>query len=54
MISRETLKQMAMMRFLSDEMLDDLVPITELLQYDEKEVVFRQRDEAARYFSVLQ
>jgi len=54
MISREALKQIVMMRFLSDDMLDKLIPITELLQYDEKEFVFHQGDKADRYFSVLQ
>ncbi len=54
MISREALKQIVMMRYLSDDMLDKLIPITELLQYDEKEFVFHQGDKADRYFSVLQ
>jgi len=54
MISRETLKQIVMMRYLTDEMLDQLIPITELLQYDEKEFVFHEGDRANRYFSILQ
>jgi len=54
MISRETLKQIVMMRYLTDEMLDQLIPITELLQYAEKEFVFHEGDRANRYFSILQ
>jgi CRP-like cAMP-binding protein len=54
MISRETLKQIVMMGYLSDDMLDELIPITELLQYDEKEFVFHEGDKADRYFSILQ
>jgi len=54
MISREILKQIVMMRYLTDEMLDQLIPITELLQYDEKEFVFHEGDRANRYFSILQ
>ena len=54
MITRETLKQIVMMRYLSDDMLDELVPITELLQYDEKEFIFRQGDKADRFFFILQ
>ncbi len=54
MISRETLKQLVMMKYLSDDMLDELVPITELLQYNEKEFIFQQGDKADRYYFVLQ
>ncbi len=54
MISRETLKQIVMMKYLKDHMLDELIPITELLQYDEKEFIFQEGDRADRYFSVFQ
>jgi len=54
MISKETLKQIVMMQYLSDDMLDELLPITELLQYDEKEFIFHQGDKADRYFFLLQ
>ena len=54
MISRETLKQIVMMKYLSDDMLDELIPIAELLQYDEKEFIFRQGDKAGRYYFILQ
>ena len=54
MITRATLKQIVMMKYLNDDMLDELVPITELLQYDEKEFIFHQGDKADRYYFVLQ
>ena len=54
MIARENLKQIVMLTYLTDDMLDELIPITELLQYDEKEYVFRQGDKADRYYSILQ
>ena len=54
MITRETLKEMVMLGYLTDEMLDELIPITELLQFDERESVFQQGDEADRFYFVLQ
>jgi CRP-like cAMP-binding protein len=54
MITRENLKQIVMLTYLTDDMLDELIPITELLQYDEKEYVFHQGDKADRYYSILQ
>ena len=53
MITRENLKQIVMLTYLTDDMLDELIPITELLQYDEKEYVFYQGDKADRYYSIL-
>jgi CRP-like cAMP-binding protein len=54
MITRENLKQIVMLTYLTDDMLDALIPMTELLQYDEKEYVFHQGDKADRYYSILQ
>ncbi len=54
MITRETLKQIVMLTYLTDDMLDELIPITELLQFDEKEYVFHEGDRADRYYSILQ
>jgi len=50
MISRDDLKQMVMLVYLSDEMLDKLIPITEMNQFDAKEYVFRQGDLADRFY----
>ena len=39
MISREDLKQIVMLGYLSDDMLDQLIPITELLHFDKNEYI---------------
>lgn len=54
MISRDTLKQIIMMGYLSDQMLDQLVPIAELLQFEAEEFIFRQGDPANRFYMLLQ
>lgn len=52
MIAREDLKQIIMLGYLTDEMLDKLIPIIELLHFDKRELVFRQ-GEKARHFYML-
>ena len=52
MIAREDLKQIIMLRYLTDEMLDKLIPITELLYFDKRELIFRQ-GEKSQYFYML-
>ncbi|CAB1055604.1 hypothetical protein D1BOALGB6SA_337 [Olavius sp. associated proteobacterium Delta 1] len=54
MISREDLKQIVMLGYLTDEMLDQLLPITELLHFDKNEYIFRQGDKAERFFMLQQ
>jgi len=50
MISREDLKQIVMLGYLTDEMLDKIVSITELLHFDERELVFQQGEKARRFY----
>ncbi len=50
MISVKDLKQFVMLGYLSDDMLKHLVPITEMLVYEENEIVFRQGEAADRLF----
>jgi CRP-like cAMP-binding protein len=50
MIAREDLKQIVMLSYLTDEMLDKLVPITELLRFDQSEFIFRQGEKAQRFY----
>ena len=50
MIAREDLKQIVMLGHLSDEMLDKLIPITELLHFDKREVIFRQGEKSQRFY----
>ncbi len=54
MITRATLKEMVMLGYLTDEMLDQLIPITEMLQFDEQEFVFHQGEDASRFYFVHQ
>ena len=50
MVSKEDLQQIVMLGYLTDEMLDKLVPITDLLRFDENEFIFRQGDRADRFY----
>jgi CRP-like cAMP-binding protein len=53
MISKDDLKQIVMLGYLSDDMLDLLIPIIEMLQFDAKEYIFRQGDKADRFYMLL-
>ncbi len=50
MFAIEDLKQIIMLSHLDDEMLAKLIPITELLLFDDKEFIFRQGDKAKRLY----
>lgn len=50
MIDVQDLKQFVMLGYLSDEMLKSLIPITEMLLFDENEMVFKQGEKADRFF----
>ena len=50
MISGKDLKQIVMLGYLTDEMIDKLVPITDLLRFEENEYIFRQGDKADRFY----
>ncbi len=50
--ARKDLKQIFMLRYLSDEMLDKLIPITQLVHFEKRELIFRQ-GEKSRYFYML-
>ena len=52
MVARDDLKQIFMLRYLSDKMLDKLIPITQLVHFDKRELIFRQ-GEKTRYFYML-
>jgi len=54
MATKEELKQIIMLGYLTDEMLDQLIPITDLLLFDDKEVIFRQGDKAERFYMLQQ
>lgn len=50
MISRKELKQIVMLGYLSDEMLDKLIPITDLRLFNENEFIFRQGEKSERLY----
>lgn len=50
MITIHDLKQFVMLGYLSDEMLEKLVPITEMFRFDRDEIVFRQGGQADRLY----
>ena len=51
-VAREDLKQIFMLRYLSAEMLDKLIPITQLVHFEKRELIFRQ-GEKSRHFYML-
>ena len=51
-VAREDLKQIFMLGYLSDEMLDKLIPITQLVFFEKRESIFRQ-GEKSRHFYML-
>ncbi|MDJ0781853.1 MAG: cyclic nucleotide-binding domain-containing protein [Desulfosarcinaceae bacterium] len=50
MISRADLKQIVMLTYLSDDMLDTFAGIIDLLQFDRDEVIFREGDPSERFY----
>jgi CRP-like cAMP-binding protein len=45
---------MVMLGYLTDDMLDQLIPITEMHQCEKQEFVFHQGDQADRFYFVMQ
>ena len=50
MIAREDLKQIVMMGYLTDGMLDKVISITDLQHFDKREMIFRQGEKAQRFY----
>ncbi|MFC1859319.1 cyclic nucleotide-binding domain-containing protein [Thermodesulfobacteriota bacterium] len=50
MATTEELKQIILMGYLTEEMLEKIVPIVDLLRYEEQDVIFKQGDEADRFY----
>jgi CRP-like cAMP-binding protein len=50
MVSREDLKSTMVLRYLSDEMLDKIIPIVDILHFDEREVIFREGNKGLRFY----
>ena len=50
MIIRNDLRQIVMLNYMTDEMLDKIIPITDLLVFDVKEIIFCQGEKADRFY----
>ena len=50
MVSRGDLKQAIVFGYLSDDMLDKLVPITDKLSFKEQEIIFKEGDTGDQFY----
>ena len=50
MISREDLKQIVMLTYLTDPMLDRFAQIVDLLRFDKDEIIFREKEPSTRFY----
>jgi CRP-like cAMP-binding protein len=50
MVSREDLKSILVLRYLSDEMLDKLTPMVDIHHFEEREVIFREGEKGIRFY----
>ncbi len=50
MVSRDELKTIVILSYLQDYMLDKLVPVVDILQFHQGELIFRQGDPSDRFF----
>jgi len=50
MLTREDLKQIVILSYLKDNMLDKLLPIVDVMMFDEQDVIFKEGDTANRFF----
>ena len=52
MVTTEDLKKMVIMTHLKDDMLDRIISITDVLKFEDQEIIFRQGDIADRFYMV--
>ena len=52
MVTREDLKQIVMLTYLTDPMLDNLAQIIDVLKFDHNEIIFRANDPGERFYMV--
>lgn len=50
MLTRDDLKQIVVLSYLKDYMLDKLLPIVDVMMFDEQDVIFREYDSAGRFY----
>ncbi len=52
MITKEDLKQIVILTYLTDPMLDNLAQIIDILNFDRDEILFRENDPAERFYMI--
>ncbi len=52
MVTTEDLKKIAIMTHLKDDMLDRVISITDVFNFEDQEIIFRQGDIADRFYMV--
>ena len=52
MISRDDLKSIVVLSYLNDKMLDKLLPIIDVMMFQEEDVVFQEGDMAVRFYMI--
>jgi len=52
MVTTEDLKKIVIMTYLKDHMLDRIISITDVLTFEDQEVIFSQGDIADRFYMV--
>ena len=53
MVIREDLKQIVMLTYLTDSMLDNLAQIIDILKFDRDEILFRENEPAERFYMLI-
>jgi signal-transduction protein with cAMP-binding, CBS, and nucleotidyltransferase domain len=52
MVTKEDLKQIVILTYLTDPMLDNLTQIIDILKFDKDEILFRENDPAERFYMI--
>lgn len=50
MVTKDELKQIVMLTYLTDSMLDNLAEIVDVLKFDKDEVIFKENESAKRFY----
>ncbi len=50
MVTVDDLKQIVMLTYLTDSMLENLTEIVDVLKFDQNEVIFRENEQAQRFY----
>lgn len=53
MISKDDLRRMVILREFTDDMLEKMAPLVERMQFDERQLVFRQGDPADLFYLLI-